>query len=322
MRIAFLSQNPEYRAFAERLGQRLSSHEVRFQRVPAELDLDGVGAVMAAGCRVGREVLERPSVGFVQTIGTGYENVDVAAASALGVWVANLRANVTGNAESVAEHALLLLLALARRLREAEASLAQGRWAHPVGTSLFGKTACVVGLGDIGALIAVRLQALGMRVVGVRSHPEKGGPEGVQVFGTDRLHDALREADCVVLAARADAHNQNLLDAPALAAMKRGALLVNIARGSLVRPETLESAVRSGQLGGVGLDVFWEEPVDPRHPLLQLPQVLGTPHVAGLTDVNLAGSLEWAARNLEAFAAGRRPEFLVNAPPTPRAALG
>ena len=321
MRIAFISQNPEYRAFAARLAERLSAHQVVFQHVPSELNLEGIQAVMTAGTLVGRNVLEQPSVGFIQTIGTGFENVDVAAATELGVWVANLRATVTGNAESVAEHALLLLLALSRRLRLAEEALKQGRWATPTGTSLFGKVACVVGLGDIGSLLATRLQALGMRVVGVREHPEKGGPEGVQVLGTNALHQALRDADCVVLAARAGEHNRNLLDERAIAAMKRGALLVNIARGSLVKPETLESALRSGQLGGVGLDVFWEEPVDPRHPLLQLPQVIATPHVAGVTDVNLAGSLEWAARNLEAYARGERPRFLVNSPPTPRSPL-
>jgi phosphoglycerate dehydrogenase-like enzyme len=321
MHIVLLSQNLEYRAFMGRLAQRLPGHRVSFQHYPSELNLEGVEAVLVAGAPARRDVLEKPSLGFVQTIGTGYDNVDLATADALGVWVANLRANATGNAESVAEHALLLLLALARRLRTAEESLRQGRWAHPTGMSLFGKVACIVGLGDIGGLLAPRLQALGMRVVGVREHAERGGPPGVQVFGASALHEALAQADCVVLAARAGASNVDLLDDAAVAAMKRGALLVNIARGSLVRPEVLERGVRSGQLGGVGLDVFWEEPVEPGHPLLQLPQVLATPHVAGLTDVNLAGSLEWAARNLEAYARRERPHFLVNAPATPRTAL-
>lgn len=322
MRIAFISRSAHYSTFSEQLAAKLPGHEVRFIGAGDTPDLDGVEAIFTAGGRMDRRVLEQPSVGFVQTIGTGYENVDLAAATQLGVWVAHLRASATGNAESVAEHAILLLLALARRLPLAEQSLRRGEWANPTGMALLGKTVCLVGLGDIGTALAVRLRAFGMRVVGVREHVEKGGPEGVQVFGTAQLHTALREADCVVLAARASASNENLLDEAALGAMKRGALLVNIARGSLVSPELLERAVRSGQLGGVGLDVFWREPVDPQHPLLQLPQVISTPHVAGVTDVNLAGILEWASRNLAAYARGQRPEFLLNAPEHPRKPLG
>src|SRR6218665_4217274 len=176
MRIAFISQNPEYRAFAARLAEMLSAYRVVFQHVPSELKLEVIQFVMTAGPLVGRTGLGQPSVGVIQTIGTGFENVDVAAAMELGVWVANLRATVTGNAESVAEHALLLLLAVSRRLRLAEEALKQGRWATPTGTSLFGKVACGVGLGDIGSLLATRLQALGMRGGGGREHPGRGGP--------------------------------------------------------------------------------------------------------------------------------------------------
>lgn len=321
MRIVFVSRSVHYRDFAERIAVKLPTHQLVIAEDGRAPDLEGAQALVTAGASVGRDLLAASSLGFVQTLGTGFENVDVPAATQLGVWVAHMRASATGNAESVAEHAVLLLLALCRKLPAAREALSRGAWAQPQGMALLGRTVCVVGLGAIGTALAVRLRAFGMRVVGVREHPERGGPEGVEVLGADALHRALGEADCVVLTLRADARNTHLLDEAALAAMKPGALLVNVARGSLVKPEALEAALRSGRLAGAGLDVFWKEPVDPGHPLLHLPQVIATPHVAGVTDVNLARSTELIARNLEAFARGARPDFLVNAPPSPRQPL-
>ncbi|MDC0712557.1 NAD(P)-dependent oxidoreductase [Stigmatella sp. ncwal1] len=321
MRIAFTSRTPEYRLFADRLAALLPAHQVLFLGSQVPADSEPLDAVVTAGGRIPRDVLQRSSLGFVQTIGTGFETVDVQAATELGVWVAHMRASATGNAESVAEHAILLLLALSRQLRTAEQGLRQREWAQPMGSALLGKVACVVGLGDIGTALAVRLQAFGMKVLGVRQDASKGGPPGVRVFGEGELHHALGEADCVVLAVRASARNENLMNEAALAAMKPGALLVNIARGSLLKPEALLAVLRSGHLAGAGLDVFWEEPVDPHHPLLQLPQVIATPHIAGVTDVNMTRSLERVASNLESYARGRRPEFLLNSPAQPRKPL-
>lgn len=322
MRIAFVSRSSDYRPFAEQLAARLPAHEVLFRGAERPWSLDGVEALLTAGGVIGREVLESSSVGFIQTIGTGYDNVDLPVATRLGVWVSHMRASATGNAESVAEHAVLLLLALARRMPLAQQSVKQGSsWAQPRGTALLGKVACIVGLGDVGTALAVRLRAFGIRLVGVRDHASRGGPEGVQVFGADELHQSLREADFVLLAARASPLNGEMMDAEAFAAMKPGALFVNVARGSLVKTAALEAALRSGHLGGAGLDVFWEEPVDPRHPLLQLPQVIATPHVAGITDVTLERSMERAAHNMDAYSRGLRPDFLLNAPSRPRKAL-
>ncbi|WP_225411652.1 NAD(P)-dependent oxidoreductase [Stigmatella hybrida] len=321
MRIAFTSRTPDYRSFAEQLAARLPAHSVLFLANQPYSEAGPFDAFVTMGGRLSREVLLHSSVGFVQTVGTGFDNVDIPAATELGVWVAHMRASATGNAESVAEHAILLLLALSRQLRTAELGLRAGQWARPQGSALLGKVACIVGLGDIGTALAVRLQAFGMHVLGVRQDASKGGPAGVRVFGADALPQALGQADCVLLAVRASAQTENLLDEAALAAMKPGALLVNIARGNLVKPEALLAALRSGHLAGAGLDVFWEEPVDPTHPLLQLPQVIATPHIAGVTDVNMSRSLERIALNLEAYARGTKPEFLLNAPPQPRKPL-
>src|SRR5579871_4324831 len=249
-------------------------------------DLDGVGAVVALG-KIDRAMMQRGTFGLIQTVGTGYDNIDLTAATELGIWVAHLPASKTGNAESVAELAILLMLALSRRLSVSEANLRQGRWAQPVGRALLGKAACLIGLGDIGLALAERLHAFGMKLTATRRNLAKGGPEYVRVYAAEAFADAVHDADYVIVCARADATNVHLIDAHVIRAIKPGAILINIARGSLVDHDALREALESGHLRGAGLDVFWEEPVNPDHPLFKMDQVLATPHIAGVTDVNL-----------------------------------
>jgi len=318
MRANFIAQSPTYQGDAEALAARLGEGwDLRF----GSGDIDSAQVLVTAGGTVDAAMLERTPAGLIQTIGTGFDNIDLAAATRLGVWVGNLRAAATGNAESVAEHALLLMLALARQLPAAQANTRTARWAAPRGVALLGKTACIVGLGDIGAALAARLLALGMKVIGLRTNPARGGPAGVEVGGSGDLHAALAKADFAVLCVRASEANRGLIGDRALAAMKPSAYLVNIARGTLIDERALAQALRAGRLAGAGLDVFDTEPVDPAHPLLALPNVIATPHVAGSTDVHLARALEHVAVNLERYARGEPPEFPVNAPLNPRRAL-
>ena len=275
--------------------------------------LDGVDVIIAVGA-VRRPDMERGTFGFIQTIGTGYDNVDLAAASELGISVSNMPASRTGNAESVAEHALLLMLALSRQLRAAEAAFADHRWAQPVGAALYRKRACLVGLGDVGTALAERLHACGMQLVATRRDQSKGGPPFVRVIEAEGLREAVSTADYVIVCARPGEDTNNLIDAAVLAACPKGAILINIARGSLVDHKALLAALQSGHLRGAGLDVFWEEPVDPSHPLFALPNVIATPHIAGVTDVNMQQTLRLVAENLNRYARGEVPEFLVNRP--------
>jgi phosphoglycerate dehydrogenase-like enzyme len=275
--------------------------------------LEGVDAIIAVG-PVRRDDMERGLFGFIQTVGTGYDNVDLAAATELGIWVSNMPASRTGNAESVAEHAILLMLALSRRLRDAEAAFADRRWAQPVGIALYRKRACLVGLGDVGAALAERLHAFGMQLVATRRDPAKGGPSFVRVVAAEELREAVTTADYVIVCARPSGDTDNLIDASILAACPATAILINIARGSLVDHDALLDALRSGHLRGAGLDVFWEEPADPAHPLFALPNVIATPHIAGVTDVNMSQTLLLVAENLNRYARGEVPEFLVNRP--------
>jgi phosphoglycerate dehydrogenase-like enzyme len=278
--------------------------------------LDGVAAICPFGAWIDGSVLDAGSFGLVHEFGVGLEKVDVARATELGVWVSRVPGDAAANADSVAEIAVLHLLALTRRLDEARAALAARRWEQrPTGGSLLGATVVIVGLGAIGAAVARRLAPFGARLLGVRAHPELGGPPEVQrVAGPDRLAELLGEADAVVCCAMFDAGNAGMFGARQFAAMRPGALFVNVARGRLVDEDALLAALASGQVGGAGLDVHVREPADPGSPLLRHPAVIATPHVGGLTSVMFRRTAEVFAANLRRWADGGTPRWAVNTP--------
>jgi len=280
--------------------------------VPLE-SLDHVDALLAIG-PVGRAAMEAGTFAFIQTVGTGYEHLDLEAATELGIQVAHIPSSETGNAESVAEHAVLLMLAVSRQFPQALEGLRQRRWAQPVGRALLGKTACVVGLGSAGMAVVERLRGFGLKLTATRGNFEKGAPPYVHLFPESQLRQALRDADYVVLCLRASSENVRMFDAAMLAAMKPGAILINIARGSLVDENALLASLGSGHLSGAGLDVFWDEPADPNNPLFHSPHIIATPHIAGVTDVNLARTFQLLAQNLERYRNGETPRYLVNQP--------
>jgi phosphoglycerate dehydrogenase-like enzyme len=282
----------------------------------------GIDAVVPYGAAIGREVIEAGSFGLIQQFGVGLETVDVQAATDVGVWVARVPSAQTGNAESVAELAIYLMLALSRKSALLGDSIQHRIVGEPAGVALAGKTACIIGLGGVGSELGLRLQAFRMRLFGVRARPILGNPRGVamRLFGPDRLHEAIDQADYVIVCAAMDAKNRNLMDSAALGAMKKGAYLINIARGGLVDSNALEEALASGHLAGAGLDVFAEEPIDPAHPLLKH-NVIITPHIAGVTDLSYAGIAKVVADNLTRYARGDEPQHLVNSPKSPRRRL-
>jgi phosphoglycerate dehydrogenase-like enzyme len=322
MKIAFL-HTPNFftSELLKRFRTALAHHEVvewiGGKDAPA-FDFD----VLLAMGYVGRALLQsQPKLKFIQTASDGYEEVEIEAASELGIWVSYAPADLTGNATSVAEFAVLLLLGAARHLGEALTSL-RGDSVRPptLSLALSGKTVCIVGLGTIGQQLVDRLRPFGVKMVATDGHPENA-PADVTAYPADQLNTAVAHADFVVICVRASKENENLIDAAQLAAMKRGAILVNIARGMLIDETALVDAVTHGQISAAGLDVLKNEPPDRRDPLLQLPQVLVTPHIAGLTDLMLAGTANYISQVIEEFAAGKKPKSILNSPTKPRCLL-
>lgn len=288
---------------------------------PGELAayVDSVDVVCPFGAKISAEVIARGRFGLIQQYGVGLDRVAVDAATEAGVWVCRLPGDQTGNADSVAELAVLQVLALLRRLDEARAALADGRWGQPVGQSLLGTTTVLVGLGAIGTAVARRLAGFGTRLIGVRAHPERGGPDVVErVVDPDALLDVLAEADVVICSAMGSADTRHLFGRRAFTAVKPGVIFVNVARGSLVDESALLDALDSGRVAAAGLDVYAVEPADTAHPLLAHARVLATPHIAGLTDVMFRRSGELFAANLTRWWHGETPRWAVNRPPLPR----
>jgi D-3-phosphoglycerate dehydrogenase len=160
-----------------------------------------------------------------------------------------------------------------------------------------------------------------MRILATSHQPDRA-PADVKAFSSEQLNTAVAEADYVVVCARASKENENLIDRSAMEAMKRGVILVNIARGSLVDENALYDLVKSGHIAAAGLDVLKSSPDGAKGPLFDLPQVLITPHVAGATDLTFRGTLDYIKQMIDAFAAGEKPRSVLNVPVNPRRLLG
>jgi D-3-phosphoglycerate dehydrogenase / 2-oxoglutarate reductase len=212
--------------------------------------------------------------------GIGVDNVDIPAATARGIIVMN---TPFGNAITTAEHALAMMMALARQIPQANESTRAGRWEKNrfMGVELFNKTLGVIGCGNIGSIVANRAQGLHMRVIAYDPYlsPERAVALGVEKVDLD---DLLRRADVITLHTPLTERTRHILDAAALARCKPGALIVNCARGGLIVEDALHDALASGHLAGAALDVFEEEPAT-RHKLFALENVICTPHLGAST---------------------------------------
>lgn len=250
-----------------------------------------------------------PRLRVVGRLGAGLDNLDLPAARARRVTVVYAP---EANADSVAEHTLALLLALARRLPEADRHTRAGGWARErfLGTELSGKTLAVLGLGRTGARVAARARALGMRVIAW--HPRRAPDDpiwrrsGAMPAGE---RQCFAMADALTIHLPLTAETRGFVDRTRLGWLRPHALLVNTSRGEVVDEEALLEALRDGRLGGAALDVRRREPPPAPDPLAGLPNVILTPHVAGLTVEAQRRVAETVAADVLRVLAGRRPRF-------------
>ena len=259
-----------------------------------------------------------PRLRWLQVLTMGYDPV-VAFGAPAGLTITNAGDSY---APTVAEHAVATLLALVRRLPEMQASASTSSWDQSVAArigTLNDATVAVLGFGNIGKEIAVRLRALGARVVAITrtGRSDALADESIPVA---QLHDALARVDALIVAVPLDATTHHLVDAAALAALRPHALVVNIARGGIVDGSALHDALANGRLGGAALDVTEPEPLPADHALWKLPNVILTPHVAGYGgDVPARRVLALLDRNLGHFVNGEPLEAVVHVAPVPAA---
>lgn len=247
---------------------------------------------------------------LIQQVGSGLEGVDVEAARKRGIRVANVPTDACGNADSVAELGIYLMIGLTRNVRGMAASFSNRKIGEPRGTTLMGKTAGIVGLGGIGKALIRRLRALDMKLIGVKRDAGASAREmGLDwVGGQGDLERLLGLSDFVVLCLPVTAESRNLLNERTFASMKRGSFLINLSRGGLVDRDALEKALASGQIAGAGLDVFWEEPVDPADPIFRH-NIVVTPHIGGSTDISIGGIARIVADNIRRAESGQQPLY-------------
>ena len=281
----------------------------QFEQVTVVVDQGGHGtrAMIDAGARAG--------VKLWQVLGTGLDHTDVDYIVSRGIPLAHTPGQFS--AIALAEHALLFILCMAKRLREAEANARNGLMYHPVSDELADKLLGIVGLGASGRELAVRARALGLRVHAVDVAPvpsEQLSELGVEHFdGIDGLDALLARSDYVSLHVPLTAATRHLIDERRLALMKPTAALVNVARGAIVDEDALARALRERTIAGAGIDVFSQEPLPTDSPLLVLDNVVATPHTAGVTRGTSHRRSRACVENARRVLGGEEPLFQVSA---------
>jgi len=281
---------------------------------PRDALLAGVSAADGLLClltdRIDAELLAHaPRLRAISSCSVGLDHIDLAAATARRIPVGHTPGVLT---DTTAELAIALLFAAARRVVEGDRTLREGKWLEwspdlLLGRDLSGSTLGVIGLGAIGRAVALRARALGMRVLGWNRTPRPA--PGVEAVS---LPELLAQSDFVSVHLALTADTRGLLDAAALARMRPGAVLVNVARGGIVDEAALAAALASGRLAGAALDVFETEPLPARSPLLAAPNLVLTPHIGSATVRTRTRMADLAVENLLAGLRGERMPHCAN----------
>jgi phosphoglycerate dehydrogenase-like enzyme len=266
--------------------------------------LRGLDALIAnrERTRFTRELLEQlPDLRIIAQTGGHAYHVDFEAARERGIVVARASA---GPSTGAAELTLGLMLALTRHVSSSDAAMKRGEWPTPLGRELHGRTLGIVGLGNVGGLVAKLAQPFGMRLLAWSPSltPERAQARGAELRELDLL---LQESDVVSIHVSLSPASRGLIDGRRLGLIKPSAYLINTSRGPIVEEAALVEALKSGRLAGAGLDVFDEEPLPAGHPLTALPNVVLTPHLGWPTDIAYGRFAEAAVKALLDYLDGK-----------------
>jgi phosphoglycerate dehydrogenase-like enzyme len=276
----------------------------------SQLDPRKIDVLVPLGGTVDADLLALTQPALVQQFGVGLQGVDLEAATRRGIPVANLPSADTGNAIAVAEAAIMHLLLLLRRFPQLQDSVRSGVVGQPIGSTLAGRTVTILGTGSIGGALVTRLAAFGVTSLGVGRRPYAELPQALRsllaperYFTQSQLTSALAGSAAVIVALPLTEETRGIVGAQALAALHRGGYLVNVGRGPVVDYDALLAALTSGHLAGAGLDVAWQEPIDPGDELLRH-NVIVTPHIGGVTVESYAQMARAFAANFARLQAG------------------
>ncbi len=313
MKILFAAPENAWGGFLGLLRAEIPEHQYEATGGFKVDDLKGVDVLIPTMCRITDDILaQSDKLQLIQQCGSGLEGVDIKAARARDIMVANVPTDSSGNADSVAELGIYFMIGLSRNVHQLAKSLREQRMGEPQGRALGGQTIGIIGLGGIGRALTKRLKPFGVRLVGIKRDGREAAKNelGLEwVGGPEDLKELLLISDHVVLALPVTNESKNIIDADAFSAMKKEAFLINLSRGGLVDHYALKEALAGGKIAGAGLDVFWEEPPDPNDPIFKY-NVMATPHIAGSTDVSMRGIVKGVAENIRRVASGRLPLFL------------
>lgn len=271
----------------------------------------GFDAYLCGDDALTRAVIQKslPRLRVISKYGIGLDKIDVTAATELKVPVL-FTPGV--NHTTVAEHTFALMLAAVRQLVVEANHTAAGRWTRITGNEVCGKTLLIVGLGRIGREVAIRARAFGMRLLGYGNHWDEDFARWYELRRVETLEEGLREADIVSLHTKLTPQTRHLLNAGNLGLLRKGAVIVNCARGEICELGALVSALKSGHLQAYAADVLDQEPPPPDHPLLGLPNVIVTPHIGSRTHESVQRQAGCAVENLVRYLSGRKPVAQAN----------
>ncbi|MEI7636997.1 MAG: 2-hydroxyacid dehydrogenase [Syntrophus sp. (in: bacteria)] len=308
MKILFAAHENAWGGFLGLLKNELPQHEFEASGRFGFKTLKGFDVLIPTMSTVNRGHLAGcDHLRLIQQCGAGLEGVDLQAAAEMNIRVANVPTDISGNADSVAELGIYMMIGLSRDFRKMALSLMVRQTGIPQGRALNGKTVGIIGLGGIGRALVRRLKAFDVHLIGIKCHdPQKAKVElGLEWVGTpEDMKELLGRSDYVVLCLPLTPESRNMMGRHTFDMMKGDSFLINLSRGGLVDRSALEDALASDKIGGAGLDVFWEEPPDPDDPIFKY-NVLATPHIAGSTDVSIRGIVKAVAENIRRLETGQ-----------------
>lgn len=310
MKILFAAPEDAWGGFLGRVRKMLPGHEFIAQDGFGISGLAGMDVLIPTMSRVTADELKTADrLKLIQQCGAGLELIDIRAAGERGIPVANVPTDRSGNADSVAELVVYMMIGLSRNVAAMREGLENRIMGGASGMALKGRTAGIVGLGGIGRAVIERLRPFGLRLMGIKQSDPEGAGKALGLDwagGPEEMDILLAQSDFVVLALPLTGASQGMMNETTFGMMKSTAFLINVSRGGLVSYADLKQALREGRIAGAGLDVFWEEPPDPGDEIFQY-NIMATPHIGGATDISMQGIAAGVAENITRIARGLEP---------------